>query len=287
MCLAIYKPADKKITREHLENGFQKNTDGCGIAFSENGKLTIIKGLFTFDKFYEEYTAREHLPMLIHFRWATHGGTNQLNCHPFDMCDGKYAVIHNGVISIKTTIAELSDTGNFVRLVLEPMFENGIEPFQATPENKYAPYGALKFLIEQTIGKNNKIVVMDGDGRVSFFNEDGGAWDGGVWFSNTGYKYGSIVRYTGHDYTEYDNWSKKNESVGCGSTGNCYPSTNHTGNKIGFTGSSGTYSVEIESELTYLIGNMQCSRQEAIDYLIHEGVIEPEEEEIIETGMAS
>lgn len=207
MCLAIYKPAGAVIPEEHLENGYQINDDGCGFCYAENGKLHVVKGLLTFPDFLKQYREKEHLAMLIHFRMSTHCGKNKLNCHPFSICDGKYALIHNGVISIHCTIKELSDTGNFAKLVMEPMLKAGVHPRKP----------AFFFLVEQAIGSHNKVCLMDCNGDVTIYNEDSGEYENAVdkdgneiiftgndgkkynetvWYSNGGYKYSRRSRAT-------------------------------------------------------------------------------------------
>ncbi len=43
---------------------------------------------------------------LGHTRWATHGGVNRSNAHPHFSCDGKVAVVHNGIVE---NLAELRE----------------------------------------------------------------------------------------------------------------------------------------------------------------------------------
>lgn len=202
MCLAIFKPAKAVISTEHLLNGYQSNSDGCGFVYPEDGKLHIVKGLFKFKEFLDLYREKEEYPMLIHFRWATHGDANFINCHPFSVCDGKFALIHNGVIHICQSIPELSDTGNFAKLVMEPLLKDGVHPSKP----------AFRFLVENAIGNGNKVALMSSNGNVTIYNEDEGcheaAIDGEgrpllmtvrmgkdtkripaqVWYSNTCYK---------------------------------------------------------------------------------------------------
>jgi glutamine amidotransferase len=179
MCLAIYKPAGAEVTEEHLRNGFSNHSDGAGFAWAADGKLHVVKGIFDVEEVIKQYELIKEYPCLIHFRKATHGKIDKTNCHPFLFNDGKLALIHNGVLSIKCTIDGMSDTFHFIKLVLEPMVKRNNVPINDD---------ALQYLLSTSIG-SDKMVIMDGDGNAYVINENKGKWEGGVWYSNTSFSW--------------------------------------------------------------------------------------------------
>ena len=178
MCLAVYKPANVLPDWGALEEGFKSNKDGAGFVVVSDGKLLISKGHFSFDDFREAYLPYADLQSAIHFRWATHGKTDALNCHPFSITDD-LALIHNGVLPIKCDLDEnMSDTWHYVQHILQPMAERDPEFFWQ-PE--------VIFMGESAI-KGNKFVFLRSDGECVIWNESDGHWAGDIWYSNESYK---------------------------------------------------------------------------------------------------
>lgn len=187
MCLAIYKPAGLDIPEKNLRAGFESNNDGCGLCWAADGQLHVEKGMFTWDAFLGLYQQASQYPMLIHFRKATHGKKDADNCHPFLFKDNELALIHNGVIPIKRSEDDFSDTWHFVNKVLEPMVKNHGIPIDDP---------SLVWFIRVSIG-SDKIAVMDRNGEAIIFNEEKGNWEdmegpdgkkGKVWFSNYSFR---------------------------------------------------------------------------------------------------
>jgi len=199
MCIAIYKPHGKQLPDSHVAESFASNPDGAGFATICPKKGFIIqKGFFTLEEFERAFRPYALRPALVHFRIATSGGVNPQMCHPFSLCGGKYAMIHNGIIDIKAHKGK-SDTATFADAVLTPLLERGIP--HTDP--------ALRYLVETSIGKWNKILIMDTRGKVAYFNEQSGHYTDGIWYSNESYlpPVRKVVK-TGSTYWSEELWDK-------------------------------------------------------------------------------
>lgn len=181
MCIAIYHPHDAPLlSKEVLKRCAENNDDGMGIMWaSPNGTIQMYKTLEDFESFYAVVASVQLLkyPFVLHFRLTTHGGTNIENTHPFFIPNtaGEWAMCHNGVISAMPTAAGKSDTRFFADALGE------LKP--GWLENP-----AAVAMVEDTLGKGNKVVMMNNKGDVVILNENAGVWDDGVWYSNTGYR---------------------------------------------------------------------------------------------------
>jgi predicted glutamine amidotransferase len=177
MCIAIYKPADKLISKETLEECFIHNPHGAGFMYVENKSLKVKKGFFTFAEFWDAYQPYQSLKSVIHFRIKTHGDVLKENCHPFNVTKN-LGFVHNGIISGFGS-DKVSDTREFNRLVMQPLV---------------AKWGKLALfeepvqeLLESRISYS-KLIFLDSNNNETIFNEEKGVWDDEVWYSNTSYK---------------------------------------------------------------------------------------------------
>lgn len=179
MCIAIVKPKGKEITDEALKNCYERNPDGAGIAFSKNGKVYILKGIFNKDEFINavrKYEQEADGAMLIHCRIGTSGLKDKENCHPH-VINSKLVMIHNGIIRIDVpNDSKVSDTIIFARDYL-----------RALPSDFIHNPNLMK-LIQMAIGSYNKLCFLNEKGEYAIVNEKEGVWDEGVWYSNTTYK---------------------------------------------------------------------------------------------------
>jgi glutamine amidotransferase len=178
MCIAIYKPEEKIISKATLQECYSANPDGAGFMFAEDKQLHIQKGYFNFDSFYDAYKQHQDKKVVIHFRIKTHGEINETNCHPFAV-NNSLAFVHNGIINGLDGDKKLSDTIHFNEQILQPLVNKwgNLALFQDPMIN----------LIENRIGYS-KLIFLDRHGNHKIMNEGKGQWDDGVWYSNNSYK---------------------------------------------------------------------------------------------------
>lgn len=206
MCIIAIKPAGIPMPAEAtIQNMWHNNPDGAGFMYASNGTVHIEKGFMKLKslkvalKQLEKKVDVLNTPVILHFRITTHGGTSPSNTHPFPVSEklpllqmkkskAPLAIAHNGIIDIKPSQKDISDTMEYVITQLAPLYQLK-KDFYKHEAGKKLIYNAIK----------SKMAIMDGNGYITtigdFFEADG------ILYSNTSYKART-------SYYKWDFWEK-------------------------------------------------------------------------------
>lgn len=184
MCLIIASKLGEPVPTDELDDIWGSNSDGFGVAYlTGKGRVCIVKTLHKgkVERMLKEVEGR---PYVAHWRYATHGSKGIENVHPFEVVKGGLAMVHNGIINIEIKNKKRSDTAHFVDVLKTAGVERVCEKTQEE--------------LGRIVGSNNKLAFLDARGVVSIVNEKAGTWEGGRWYSNTYWRWGSGSGWGGH-----------------------------------------------------------------------------------------
>ncbi len=104
MCGIIAYTGHKRNAANVIRKGLKKleyrGYDSVGIGIVRNPIIKVIKDAGDIDTVHKRFNfdVLGGKTGIGHTRWATHGPVNHINAHPHLSCDGRIAVVHNGVI---------------------------------------------------------------------------------------------------------------------------------------------------------------------------------------------
>ena len=223
MCIIVGKKKGVDLpSKTTLENCFDNNSDGSGLAYVKNRKVVIEKGFMTFEAFYKRLMELnkqfdlKNKALLMHFRITTHSGTSKGNCHQFPISNsrkklkatylecGNVAFAHNKTVKICADEKEkdMSDTQIFSRDYLYHIWK--------TNKRFYEDKNIRKII--QKMGGESRFCFLDDKEKLYTIGDF--VEDNGVLYSNYSYSYNINYYDYCYDYTSnYLTDNQKDEAI--------------------------------------------------------------------------
>lgn len=133
MCVIIYIPKGKQISKSELQDAWLTNPDGAGFSVQlNNNKVYFKRGYMNFDDYFNaihQYIGGYNL--VLHFRISTSSQVNEVQTHPYkngnvklqEAITEKPVICMNGIVSKQTTYPNCNDTMSFI-IDHEQTFDN-------------------------------------------------------------------------------------------------------------------------------------------------------------------
>jgi hypothetical protein len=200
MCVAVTLAPGTDLTLQEVERMNRANADGVGVAWAKDGVVQWYKTTKVDPNYVVNMIAAwKEVPRLVHFRFATAGGTRPELCHPFEVgprasCrpvgHAPKVMIHNGHWGRWNEVKDLLDKENLLP-------DNG--PWSDTRLAAYLAHMDPDWL--SALG--GRVAVMTGDGETHRL----GDWQElrtGIYVSNKSWDTDS--KYTRGGYAGYRTW---------------------------------------------------------------------------------
>lgn len=196
MCVAVTLDPGAQLTLDELTKMDKANADGVGLAWVEDDGVHWWKTIkVNPQEVLENLQMTAVSPRLLHFRYATAGGTKDELCHPFDIsklsvCSpmgmGTKVMIHNGHWSRWNEVAKMLDDEDMLP-DKGPWSDSRLAAFLAHVNEDWL----------QAMG--GKVATLDTEGKIVRL----GDWQSlreGIYVSNKAWEYVQTRRggYSGH-----------------------------------------------------------------------------------------
>ena len=151
--------------------------DSAGIGLIENNKIVTYKkdGKVNDLISFIGDSSTDGTIGIGHTRWATHGPPNQINSHPHSSSNGKFSLIHNGIIenylTLKIALEKkghvfISDTDSEVLIHLIEDVYNSLE--KKSSSNNDLLYQAIIIALNEVIGAYAIVILEQGNTEEIF-----------------------------------------------------------------------------------------------------------------------
>lgn len=186
MC-GIVAYTGKLNAQDVILNGLSKleyrGYDSAGISVISNGEIKSLKRqgkIKILKEALEKNPLKSHIG-IGHVRWATHGVPNEINAHPQISMNGKFSLVHNGIIENYLELKNMLEAEGYVfksqtdteviPMLIEKFYEGDL--LKAVEKTIDLIRGAYAFAVLSSDEENRLIACKHSSPLVGGFFEDG------------------------------------------------------------------------------------------------------------------